>query len=59
YPSGTVSADGAISGDVFVDAGVWGSFTGTLSGSHGATATRLVMDFDWDWQSQSVVFERE
>ena len=60
YASGTVSSDGAISGDVFVDAGDWGSFTGSLSGTHGESSTDLVMEFDWGGvQDQSVVFERE
>jgi hypothetical protein len=59
YPSGSVDEDGDVSGDVYIDAGDWGEFEGDLYGDHNEDSTDLEMQFDWDWQAQTVVFERD
>jgi hypothetical protein len=54
-----VDEDGDVSGDVYIDAGDWGEFDGDLYGDHNEDSTDLEMQFDWDWQAQTVVFERD
>jgi hypothetical protein len=59
YPMGVMDSDGSISGELFVDSGEWGTFDGTVEGFHSEDSTDLTMEFLWDWQYQTVVFERE
>ena len=60
YPTGELNADGELEdGELYVDTDVWGSFDGISSGSHSADDTELVMEFLWDWQYNTVTFERD